>query len=186
MYSLTNEPDRMWIDDMSGQTTPVAYTGSKFVALSALTPQPLVGHAEGVVAGVTCLGDRNPHNYVGTAAGLTQGVDEQLLLQDFTDEDQLMALSQEAMTEADKDWQGIFQNFPREGRPPDDEKVRAQVLGILEHEEFKKQDLGHIPLPKARAMMEKARNRLQVLLSRELYPIVFGYLRAVIFACTNW
>ena len=27
-------------------------------------------------------------------------------------------------------------------------------------------------------MMEKARNHLQVLLSRELYPIVFGYLRA--------
>ena len=56
--------------------------------------------------------------------------------------------------------------------------MRAQVLGILEHEEFKKQDPGHIPLPKARGMMEKARNRLQVLLSRELYPIVFGYLRA--------
>ena len=27
-------------------------------------------------------------------------------------------------------------------------------------------------------MMEKARNRLQVLLARELHPIVFGYLRA--------
>ena len=87
-----------------------------------------------------------------------------------------MALSQEAMTVADNHWQGIFQNFPREGRPPDDEKVRAQVLGILELEEFKKQDRGHIPLPKARAMMEKARNRLQVLLSRELHPIVFGHL----------
>ena len=40
VYSLTTEPDRMWIDDMSGQTTPVAYTGSKFVALPALTPSP--------------------------------------------------------------------------------------------------------------------------------------------------
>ena len=89
-----------------------------------------------------------------------------------------MALSQEAMTGADKDWQGIFENFPREGRPPDDEKVRDELLGILEHNEFKRQDLGHIPLPKARAMMEKARNRLQVRLSRKLYPIVFGYLRA--------
>ena len=174
MSSLTTEPDRMWIDDMSGQTTPVAYTGSKFVALPASTPQLLIGHAEGVVAGATCFGDKNPHNYVGTAAGLTQGVDEELLLRDFADQDQLMALSQEAMTVADKDWQGVFQNFPREGRPPDDEKVEAQVLGILEHEEFKKQDPGHIPLPvlgpKARAMMEKARNRLQVLLSRELHP----------------
>ena len=66
-----------------GQTTPVAYTRSKFVALPALTPRPLIGHAKGVVAGVTCFDDRNPHNYVGTAAGLTQGVDEELLLQDF-------------------------------------------------------------------------------------------------------
>ena len=57
-------------------------------------------------------------------------------------------------------------------------KVRAQVLGILEHEEFKKVDRGHIPLPKARAMMEKARNRLQVLFSREWHPIVLGDLRA--------
>ena len=89
-----------------------------------------------------------------------------------------MAMSQEAMTVADKDWQGIFQNFHRHGRPPDDEKVRAHVLGILEHEEFKKVDPGHIPLPKARAMMEKARNRLRVLLARELHPIVFGDLRA--------
>ena len=63
----------------------------------------------------------------------------QLLLRHFADEDQLMALSQEAMTVADKDWQGIFQNFPREGRPPDDENVMAPVLGILEHEEFEKQ-----------------------------------------------
>ena len=88
----------MWIDDLSGQTTPVAYTGSKFVALPTLTPQPLIGHAEGVVAGSTCFGDRNPHTYGGTAAGLGQGVDEELLLRDFADEDQLMALSQEAMT----------------------------------------------------------------------------------------
>ena len=48
----------------------------------------------------------------------------------------------------------------------------------MEHEEFKKVDFGHIPLPKARAMMKKARNRLQVLLARELHPIVFSYLRA--------
>ena len=178
VYSLTSEPDGMWIDDMSGQTTPVAYTRSKFLALPALTPQPLIGHAEGVVAGSTCFGERNPHTYVGTAARLTQGVDEELLPRDFADEDQLMALSQEAMTMADKDWQGIYRNFLRDGRPPDDDKVRAQVLGILEHEEFKKVDPGHIPLPKARAMMEKARNRLQMLLSRELHPIVFGYLRA--------
>ena len=40
--------------------TPVAYTGSKYVALPALTPQPLIGHAEGVVVGSTCFGDRNP------------------------------------------------------------------------------------------------------------------------------
>ena len=39
-------------------------------------------------------------------------------------------------------------------------------------------DPGHIFWPKARAMMEKARNRLQVLLARELNPIVFGYLCA--------
>ena len=65
VYSLTTEPDRMWIDDLRGQTTPVAYTGSKFVALLALTPQPLIGHADGVVA---CFGDRDPHTYVGTAA----------------------------------------------------------------------------------------------------------------------
>ena len=77
VYSLTGEPDRMWIDDMSGQTTPVAYIGSKFAALPALTPQPLIGHAEGVAAGSTCFGDRNPHTYVWTAAGLTQGVDEE-------------------------------------------------------------------------------------------------------------
>ena len=56
------------------------------------------------MAGVASFGDRNPHNYVGTAAGLTQGVDEELRLRDFADEDQLMALSQEAMTVADKDW----------------------------------------------------------------------------------
>ena len=37
LHSLTTEPDRMWIDDMSGQPTPVAHTGSKFVALPALT-----------------------------------------------------------------------------------------------------------------------------------------------------
>ena len=123
---------------MSGQTTPVAYTGSQFVASPALTPKSLIGHAEGVVAGVTCFGNRNTHNYVGTAVGLTQGVDEELLLRNFENEDQLMAMSQEAMTVADKEWQGIFQNFPREGKPPDDEKVSAQVLGILEHEEFKK------------------------------------------------
>ena len=130
------------------------------------------------MAGATCYGDRNPHTYVGTAAGLTQGVDEEWLLPDFADEDQFMAPSKEAITVADKDWQGFLQNFPCDGRPPDDEKVRAQVLGISEHEQFKKQDPGHIPLPKARAMMEKARNRLQVLLSRELHPIVFGYLWA--------
>ena len=164
LYSLTSEPNRMWIDDLSGQTTPMAYTGSKFVALPALSPQPLIGHAEGVVAGSTCFGDRNPHTYVGTAAGLGQGVDEELLLRDMADEDQLLALSQEAITVADKDWQGIFQNFPRAGRPPDDDKVAAQGLGISEHEEIKKVDPGHIPSPKARTMMEKLRTRLQVLL----------------------
>ena len=93
----------MWIHDLSGQTTPVAYTGSKFVALPALTPQPMIGHAEGVVAGSTCFGDRNPHIYVGTTAGLSQGVDEELLLRDFADEDELMAMSQEAMTVEEKD-----------------------------------------------------------------------------------
>ena len=36
----------------------MAYTGSKFVALPALTPQTLIGHADGVVAGSTCFGDR--------------------------------------------------------------------------------------------------------------------------------
>ena len=84
------------------------------MALPALTPQPLIGRADGVVAGSTCFGDRKPHAYLGTAAGLTQGVDEELLLRDFADEDQLMALSQEAMILADKEWQGIFQNFPRD------------------------------------------------------------------------
>ena len=145
------------------------------MALPALTP---IGHAKGVVAGATCFGDRNPHNYIGTAASSIQCVDEELLPRDFAAEDQLMSLSQEAITVADKEWQGIFQNFPRDGRPPDDEIVRAQVLGILEHEEFKKQDPGHSPLPMARAMMEKARNRLQLLLSRESHPIVFGHLGA--------
>ena len=110
MYSLIAEPDRMWIDDLSGQTTPVAYTGSKFVALPALTPQPLIGHAEGVVVGSTCFGDRNPHTYVGTAAGLSQGVEEELLPRDFADDSE--DDSQEAMTVEDKDWQGIFQDFP--------------------------------------------------------------------------
>ena len=163
VYSLRIEPDRMWIDDLSGQTTPVAYTRSKFVALLALTPQPLIGHAEGVVAGSPCFGDRNPHTHVGTAAGFSQGVDEELLPRDFVNEEEIMAMSQEAMTVEEKDRQGIFQNFPRDGRPPADEKIRAQVLGILDIEEFKKVDPGHIPLPKARNMMEKARNRLQAL-----------------------
>ena len=99
------------------------------MALLALTPQPLIGHAKGVVAGSICFGDRILHTYVGTAAGLSQGVDEELLPRDFADEDELMAMTQEAMTVADKDWQGIFQNFARDGRPPDDEKVRAQVFG---------------------------------------------------------
>ena len=76
----------------------------------------------------------------------------------------------------------MFQNFRRDGRPPDDENVRAQVSGISEHEEFKNAHPGHVPLPRARAMMEKARNRLQVLLSRELNPIVLGYLQAGISA----
>ena len=131
VYSLTTEPDRMWIDDLSGQTKPVAYTGSKFVALPALTPQPLIGHAEGVVAGSTCFGDRNPHHtYVGTVAGLSQGVDEELLLRDFANQDELMAMSQEAMTVEDKDWQGIFQNFPRDGRPLDDETLGPNLWGF--------------------------------------------------------
>ena len=73
------------------------------MALPALTPQPLIGHAEGVVAGSTCFGDRNPDTYAGTRAGLSQGVDEALLLRNFADENELLAMSQEAMTVADKD-----------------------------------------------------------------------------------
>ena len=67
VYSLTSEADRIWIKDMSGQTTPVAYRESTFGALPTLTPQPLIGHAEGVVAGSTWFDDKNLHAYVGTA-----------------------------------------------------------------------------------------------------------------------
>ena len=49
------------------------------------------------------FGDRNPHTYVGTATGLGQGVDEELLLRDFADEDELMAMSQKAMIVEDTD-----------------------------------------------------------------------------------
>ena len=168
----------MWIDDLSGQITPVAYTGSKSVALPALTPQPLIGHAEGVVAASTCFGDRNPHSYEGTAADLSQGVDEELPLREFVDEDQLMALSQEAMTVAHKDWQGIFQTFPREGRPQMMKKSGPKFWGFWNTKSSRKCILATFLCPiKARAMMEKARNRLRVPLSRELHPIVFGYLR---------
>ena len=82
------------------------------MALPALTPQPLIGHAEGVVAGSTCFGDRKPHTYVGTTAGWSQGVDEEVLLRDFADEDYLMAVSQKGMTVAEKDWQENFSEIP--------------------------------------------------------------------------
>ena len=48
------------------------------------------------MAGSTCFGERNPHTYVVTAAGLGQRVDEELLPRDFANEDQLMALSKES------------------------------------------------------------------------------------------
>ena len=153
-------------------------------------PRPAKGGGEGGGAGgggrggstnlaaARGLHPRNPHTHVGTAAGFSQGVDEELLLRDFANEEEIMAMSQEAMTVEEKDWQGIFQNFPRDCRPLDDEKIKAHVLGILDIEEFKKVDPGHISLPQARNMIEKARNRLQVLLGRELHPVVFGYLCA--------
>ena len=178
VYSLTTEPDKMWIDDLSGQTTPVAYTRSKFVALLALTPQPSLGLPRVSVSRSTWFGDRKPHTHAGTPGGFSQGVDEEVLVREFGTEDEIMAMSQEALTVEEKNWQGIFRNFPRQVRPLDDEQVRAQVLGILETEEFTKLDPGHIHLPKARAMMEKARCDLQVVLGRELLPAVFGYLRA--------
>ena len=125
LYSLTIEPDSMWIDDLSGQTTLVAYRRSKFLALGALTPQPLIGHAGGVVAGSICFGDRTPYHHRGRAPSLGQDVDEELVVHEFGTEEEIMAMSEEALAVEEKDWQGIFQNFTRDGRPPDDDKLRA-------------------------------------------------------------
>ena len=57
------------------------------------------------------LHPRNPHTHVGTAAGFSQGVDEELLLRDFANEEEIMAMSQEAMTVEEK-LAGNFSEFP--------------------------------------------------------------------------